>query len=135
MLHCGDLTLGFITYICMECMENGVVIIAAFVISAASGIDRGIKYLSDTNMILAFGVLTFVLFVGPTRYVLHLMTDAMGNYLSNFIFMTFFPVHMTLAVGWVRGQYFIGHGGLLGHPMSADLWHGYQKVEVFVSLY
>lgn len=112
-----------------------LVIIAAFVLSAASGIDRGIKYLSNTNMIMAFCVLTFVLFVGPTRYVLHLMTDSMGNYLQNFIFMTFFPVHMILLVGWVRGQYFTGHGGLLGHLMSADLWRGYLRVGLFASLY
>lgn len=80
-------------------------LIAAYTTSAASGLDRGIKYLSKTNMYLAFIVLLFFFIAGPTRFQLNLMIDSTGHYLQNFIFMTFFADAMKTAsdgkwLGW-----------------------------------
>lgn len=57
--------------------------------SAWSGIGRGIKYLSNINMVLAVVLLFMMLFAGPTLYILNSFTDAMGGYLTNFFNMSF----------------------------------------------
>ena len=80
-------------------------LITAYTISATSGLDRGIKYLSKTNMYLAFIVLIFFFLAGPTLFQLNLMVDSTGRYFQNFIFMTFFADSMKTAsegkwLGW-----------------------------------
>lgn len=60
-----------------------------FLISATTGLDKGIKILSNTNLSLAFFLFIFVLFVGPTNFIMELFTDTVGNYLQNFIPMSF----------------------------------------------
>ncbi|WP_078595711.1 BCCT family transporter [Evansella clarkii] len=60
-----------------------------FIISAWSGIGKGIKYLSNINMGLGF-LLLFVLFlVGPTLYILNMFTSTLGGYITNFFDMSF----------------------------------------------
>ncbi len=80
-------------------------LIVGYTISAVSGLDRGIKILSNTNMILAFCVLLFFLFAGPTRFLLNLMVDSVGEYFSNIVFMSFWTDPMAQAsdgkwMGW-----------------------------------
>ncbi|TDL31833.1 BCCT family transporter [Jeotgalibacillus sp. S-D1] len=60
-----------------------------FIGSAWSGIGRGIKYLSNINMGLAFILLLLLLIVGPTLYILNMFTSTMGGYISNFFDMSF----------------------------------------------
>ncbi|EGA91191.1 glycine betaine transporter [Planococcus donghaensis MPA1U2] len=60
-----------------------------FIGSAWSGIGRGIKYLSNINMILAFILLVLLLIVGPTLYIFNSFTDTIGRYLTNFFSMSF----------------------------------------------
>lgn len=60
-----------------------------FIGSAWSGIGRGIKYLSNINMGLAFILLLLMLIVGPTLYILNMFTSTMGGYISNFFDMSF----------------------------------------------
>ncbi|WP_299038594.1 BCCT family transporter [uncultured Pseudokineococcus sp.] len=59
-----------------------VVLTICFVLSAVSGIDRGIKYLSNTNMVLAGLLLLFLFVVGPTVFILNLGPNAFGGYLN-----------------------------------------------------
>ncbi|WP_026550607.1 BCCT family transporter [Arthrobacter sp. Br18] len=54
-----------------------------FVISAVSGISRGIKWLSNGNMILALALLFFLFVVGPTVFILELIPASAGSYLVN----------------------------------------------------
>lgn len=79
-----------------------IVLIAAYTISAMTGLNRGIKYLSIVNVWLAMFLLAFVFIMGNTRFFLDLMVDGFGHYLSNFIFMTFYtdPVEQTPWLGW-----------------------------------
>lgn len=60
-----------------------------FIYSAWSGIGRGIKYLSTTNMILAFLLALLLFIVGPSVYILEMFTTTIGNYFGNFIQMSF----------------------------------------------
>ena len=60
-----------------------------FILSAWSGIGKGIKYLSNINMVLAFVLVFLLLIVGPTLYIMDTFTNSLGGYLSNFFSMSF----------------------------------------------
>jgi glycine betaine transporter len=66
-----------------------VVITAAAVISTSTGIDRGIKWLSQINIAVAALLMLLVFIVGPTLFILNLFTHATGDYLQNIIHMSF----------------------------------------------
>src|SRR5690625_5286711 len=53
-----------------------------FTLSALSGIGRGIKWLSNANIIMAVLLMFFVLFTGPTTFLLNLLTTTFGRYLE-----------------------------------------------------
>ncbi|MGO1226799.1 BCCT family transporter [Brachybacterium sp. AOP42-C2-15] len=64
-----------------------VIIIAAltacFVASAVSGVERGIQYLSNINMVLAV-VLAVVVFIGgPTLFILNVVPNAVGGFIGD----------------------------------------------------
>ncbi|KIL53001.1 BCCT family transporter [Jeotgalibacillus campisalis] len=60
-----------------------------FIGSAWTGIGRGIKYLSNINMGLAFILLSMLTIVGPTLYIFNMFTTTLGGYISNFFDMSF----------------------------------------------
>ena len=64
------------------------VLTAAFVISAVSGVARGIRYLSSTNMALAFLLALFVFLAGPTVLLLDLVPAVFSTYLQEYLWMT-----------------------------------------------
>ncbi|PSL40408.1 glycine betaine transporter [Planomicrobium soli] len=66
----------------------GVVTIL-FIISAWSGLNKGIKYLSNTNMVLAITLLILVLVLGPTILILNMFTETFGAYFQNLIGLSF----------------------------------------------
>ncbi|MEV4565421.1 BCCT family transporter [Nonomuraea sp. NPDC049419] len=63
-----------------------IVIIAvltlAFVASAVSGVEKGIQWLSNTNMLLAVALAAFVLVLGPTVLILNLLPTSVASYLG-----------------------------------------------------
>ncbi|GAB3657266.1 BCCT family transporter [Glycomyces tarimensis] len=58
---------------------------AAFVVSAFSGIHRGIKWLSTLNVLLAAAIMLFVFFAGPTLFLLDAWPSSVGSYLSSLV--------------------------------------------------
>ena len=54
-------------------------------ISVVSGIDKGVKILSQVNVILAFSLLIFVFTLGPTVFLLKSYVQNLGAYLGDFI--------------------------------------------------
>ncbi|MED5603390.1 MAG: BCCT family transporter, partial [Pseudomonadota bacterium] len=65
----------------------GIVVFAA--ISAATGVEKGIRRLSEFNMLLAIVLVLFVLIAGDTRFLLDAFVMNVGDYISNFIPMSF----------------------------------------------
>ncbi|MFF2655879.1 BCCT family transporter [Kitasatospora sp. NPDC058032] len=61
---------------------------AAFVVSAFSGVHRGVKWLSTANVVLASLIMVFVFLVGPTVFVLDTIPSTVGGYLSNLTVMS-----------------------------------------------
>ena len=76
-----------------EAVGLAIVVIAvltlAFVLSAISGVHRGIQWIANTNMVLAVFLLVFVFLLGPTVFILNTFTESLGAYLSNIIPMSF----------------------------------------------
>ena len=58
---------------------------AAFVLSAFSGVHRGIKWLSTTNVLLALVIMLFVFVLGPTLFLLDAWPATVGAYLSDLV--------------------------------------------------
>lgn len=61
-----------------------VIITAIASLSVFSGLDRGIKRLSQLNLGLAGLLALFVLLLGPTLFILHLFVQTVGDYIDNF---------------------------------------------------
>jgi BCCT family betaine/carnitine transporter len=72
-------------------LETGVVVLCVllFASSVWLGLRKGIKRLSDINLVLAFGLLLFVLVVGPTVFLLKTSLNGVGVMAQNFLRMNF----------------------------------------------
>jgi choline/glycine/proline betaine transport protein len=64
-------------------------IIAIAIVSVVSGLDKGIRRLSEANMLLAIGLLLFILILGPTVFLLQAYLQNTGAYLSDIVRNTF----------------------------------------------
>ena len=60
-----------------------------FVLSAVSGIERGVKWLSNANAAAAGLLALFLFVVGPTVFILGTFTESLGGYLTNLPAMSF----------------------------------------------
>ncbi len=58
------------------------VLTACYLLSASTGLDKGIRFLSNLNMSLVVLLMLFVLFVGPTRFILSTFATSLGGYLA-----------------------------------------------------
>ncbi|WP_433544805.1 BCCT family transporter [Streptomyces sp. CA-294286] len=58
------------------------VLTVAFIASAVSGVEKGIQWLSNINMVLALLLVLFVFVAGPTIFVLDLVPTSLGAYLG-----------------------------------------------------
>jgi len=65
------------------------IITAAVIFSVVSGVTRGMKWLSSFNLALAGVLVVFILIVGPTQFLLRDLVQGIGNYLQNFISLSF----------------------------------------------
>ncbi|MEW1615023.1 MULTISPECIES: BCCT family transporter [unclassified Streptomyces] len=59
------------------------VLTVGFVASAVSGVEKGIQWLSNINMVLALVLVLFVFIAGPTIFVLDLLPTSIGAYVSD----------------------------------------------------
>ncbi|MEX1215532.1 choline BCCT transporter BetT [Saccharospirillum sp.] len=58
-------------------------------VSAFTGVDKGIRRLSEFNMALALLLLLFILFTGKTVFLLNALVMNVGDYLSSLLTMSF----------------------------------------------
>ncbi|MFD1360198.1 BCCT family transporter [Lentibacillus salinarum] len=66
-----------------------LVITLLFMLSATTGINRGIRYLSWTNIVLAIALMLFVFILGSSVKMIESFTTTLGNYAQNLPSMTF----------------------------------------------
>ncbi|MGO4887610.1 BCCT family transporter [Anaerobacillus sp. MEB173] len=63
------------------------IITVLFIISANTGISKGIKYLSNANMSIAILLFFAMLILGPTLFLLNMFTTSLGSYAQNVLLM------------------------------------------------
>ncbi|MFP4463263.1 MAG: BCCT family transporter [Guyparkeria sp.] len=63
-------------------------ITAVAVVSIVAGVDKGVKRLSQINLVLAFLLLMFVVFVGPTLLIATGFVKNLGSYLTELPFLS-----------------------------------------------
>ena len=63
------------------------ILTACFIVSAVSGVSRGIRYLSNLNITLTLGLILFVFLLGPTLFLLNLVPSGILSYADNLLDM------------------------------------------------
>nr|WP_241965287.1 BCCT family transporter [Microbacterium telephonicum] len=67
-----------------------IAVITVFVLaSVLSGVGKGMKWLSSTNLIIAAALLAFTLIFGNTEYLLREWVQSIGGYIQNFVGLSF----------------------------------------------
>jgi glycine betaine transporter len=61
---------------------------ALFLASAVTGVERGIKWLSSINLMLASALALAIFVLGPTVAIIDAFTNTLGSYLSEFVEMS-----------------------------------------------
>ena len=96
------------------------ILFVCYMLSATTGVDKGIKILSNINMVLAILIMLLVLFAGPTVFLLEVFIDSIGSYAAALITVSFklFPFEdlggwsagwtLTYLIWWVAWGPFIG---------------------------
>lgn len=82
-----------------------VVVVMLAGLSAATGLDKGVRILSEINLSLAILLLVFVVAFGPTVYLLEAFSENVGHYLTNLVELSFrtYTYQPTIKPGWYGG--------------------------------
>lgn len=62
-----------------------IIVSIIFIWTAITGIDKGIKFLSNINIILLFFLMIATFLLGPTIAILNTFTNGIGQYFANFV--------------------------------------------------
>jgi glycine betaine transporter len=62
-----------------------LVLLILYLTSSTTGLNKGIKWLSNLNLSLALLLMVFVFIAGPTVFILETFTLGLGDYLTNFV--------------------------------------------------
>lgn len=65
------------------------VVMVCSTLSALSGVGKGIKWLSNINMVLSFGLLTFFIIFGATLFAMEIFAKGLVSYIINLPALTF----------------------------------------------
>ena len=79
-----------------------LLIVVVYVLSSISGLQRGIKFLSDVNIRFFFALVAFIFLAGPSFEIVRLGVESLGVYARDFIPRS------------------LGLGGLLNDPWTRD---------------
>lgn len=75
----------------------------AAILVAVAGVDKGVRVMSDINMLLACALLLFVLFAGPTQHLLNTLVQNIGDYLGALPVKSFDVYAYDTPSGWLGG--------------------------------
>lgn len=78
------------------------VAVAVATISAVSGVDKGIKRLSEFNVLLAIGLMVYILITGRTSFLFDALIMNIGEYVSSFPSMTMDTYAFSDAQEWLN---------------------------------
>lgn len=78
-------------------------LVVSYMASAATGLNKGIRLLSNLNMALAVVLLIFVAFAGPTSYLMRGFVTSIGDYLTALPGLSFQLYPYQDVGGWLHG--------------------------------
>ncbi len=96
------------------------VLFAMYMISTLTGVEKGMKLLSDINMVLGLAMMAYILTMGPTSFIMETFVTTLGAYVSQFLNMSFrlFPFEgltqwsanwtLTYLIWWLAWGPFVG---------------------------
>lgn len=96
----GVVQLNYGLHVLFDLPENlwvqaGLIAVAVIItiISVASGVNKGIRVLSEINIYVSIGLLLFILMMGNTEFLLAALIQNFGDYISQFpkLSLTSFP--------------------------------------------
>ncbi len=111
----GSLAMGALAvrsgmFYAFDTPQNGtmsMIILAAlfvcYMLSATTGVDKGIKILSNLNMVLTVAIMLLVIFAGPTQFIMETFVDSIGQYFSAIITKSFTLYPFEGLTGWTSG--------------------------------
>src|SRR5690606_13894869 len=79
-----------------------VVAVAMATVSVVTGVDKGIRRLSELNVLLAIGLMLFILFSGDTVFLLNAVVMNIGDYVNGFTGMTLDTFAFDRPVEWLN---------------------------------
>ncbi|MBY6059386.1 BCCT family transporter [Leisingera daeponensis] len=80
-----------------------IIISVVATLSAVSGIGRGIKILSEWNVVLTIALILFFVIAGPTQWLAGFFLNATGDYVTQFLSMGFWTASAPGDVAWQGG--------------------------------
>ncbi|HKK31556.1 MAG TPA: BCCT family transporter [Alphaproteobacteria bacterium] len=96
------------------------VLFVAYMVSTLTGVEKGMKLLSNINMVLALAIMVFIAAAGPTAFIFESVVDTLGAYLSQIVAISFrlFPYEgltewsanwtLTYLIWWLAWGPFVG---------------------------
>lgn len=72
-----------------------IIVTFLYILSAISGINKGIKFLSNMNVAIAMGIMVAILLLGPTSFIFDFFTRSLGGYMQNIIQMSLMTTPIT----------------------------------------
>lgn len=99
-----------------------LILTVLFIISASTGIQRGIKWLSNINIVLALTIMVFIFFAGPTRNIIGILVNTTGSYIDNFIKMSFHLEPFLNDYNWQAGWDFFYWGWAISFGVFVGLF-------------
>lgn len=97
--------------------QSTIIIFLAVIasVSAATGVDRGIQWLSRMNVGLAVILMIAMLILGPTMFIIDLFVASEGFYIQNFLSMSLYRFDQSWLGSWTIffWGWFIGYGPMM----------------------
>ncbi|HLR10485.1 MAG TPA: choline BCCT transporter BetT [Sporosarcina sp.] len=83
--------------------QIGLIVVAVLIacISTFSGVDVGIRRLSELNVFLAIGLVLYILFTGKTHFLLNALVQNTGDFVNRFMDMTLNTFAYGEATAWM----------------------------------
>lgn len=93
-----------------------------FVTSASTGLRRGIQWLSNINIAIALMIMFYIFFFGPTRNILEIFVTTTGDYINQFIPMSFHLEPFLNDYSWQAGWDFFYWGWAISFGVFVGLF-------------
>lgn len=79
-----------------------VALTACYITSALTGLGKGIKILSDINMLACIALMFFVIVLGPTHFIMETFATSIGDYISRFTSLSLNLRHYSGNEDWTQ---------------------------------